>query len=204
MEIYFVRHGQTDGNLSRRHQIDTTELTFTGREQAVAAAKKIKALEPTHIITSSLVRAIETAREIGNECSMVPEVSGHFVEIIRPDSLVGVHHFSFTSLWFYVQWYFGRDTAKTLGGESYRDLRNRIERAKSALAELPQDARVVVVSHGVFINFFLIHMCDGRWMSPLRALRAFRSILRMPNTKITKISYDPTVSDNVCAWAVDR
>lgn len=204
MEIYFVRHGQTDGNVARRHQVDKTELTALGREQAVAVAERIREIQPTHIITSSLVRAIETAREIGNACCMTPEVSGHFVEIIRPESMVGSHHFSWKSLWFYSQWYFGKNTAKKWGGESYKDLRARIERAQSALAELPQDARVVVVSHGVFINFFLIHMCDGRWMGPLRALRAFNSILHMPNTKITKIIYNPAVTEGVCAWTVDR
>lgn len=204
MEIYFVRHGQTDGNLSKRHQVDHTELTFTGRAQAVEVAKKIRDLKPTHLVTSSLVRAIETAREIGTECGLVPEVSGHFVEIIRPQSMAGKHHFSVESLWFYFRWYFGFGITKKTGGESYKAFRERFDVAKAFLAQYPADARVVVVSHGVFISFFLLHMCDNRWMHPVRALRSLRHILGMPNTKVTKVTFSPNSPAESCAWSVDR
>lgn len=204
MEIYFVRHGQTDGNLSKRHQIDHTELTFTGREQARAVAKKIKKLGPTHLVTSSLVRAIETAQEIGDACDLIPEVSGHFVEIIRPKGMVGMHHFSWRSLWFYLQWYFELGVTKKIGGESYQAFRERFEVAKKFLAHYPENARVVVVSHGVFISFFLLHICDSRWSHPLRIVRSLRGILGMPNTAVIKVIFNPTAGDGQCPWTVDR
>lgn len=211
MEIYFVRHGETNGNLAHRHQLDNTPLTFLGEEQARTAAKKVAEHCPTHLITSRLIRAIETARVIAKECDLSVETSEHFIELDRPKALYGQHHTSLASFLFYIQWYFGFGAGKTKG-ESYAALRARIEAAKEQLGTYPADARILVVSHTVFINFFVAHLCRRRGLGPLGAAKAFHRLLTMQNGQVIKITFDQTrnndtnnaSNNNSCAWSVEQ
>jgi probable phosphoglycerate mutase len=201
MEIFFVRHGQTGGNVAKRHQAEDTPLTFKGEEQVRIAAQKIKDLNPTHIITSNLVRTVDTAKVIGQVCNLVPETSIDLIELKRPKELYGNYHFSLRSLAFYINWYLGRKTKGFSGGETYSELLERIKKVKNKFSELPGDSRVVVVSHSVFMNFFLAHLCDDRKMNPLRAALVFKNMLMMPNAHIIPITHNASVDVDQCAWS---
>ena len=83
MDIYFVRHGQTMGNLAKRHQAEHTPLSSLGREQASNAAKEVAQLNPTHLISSNLVRAIETARPIAETTNLDITIEQNFAELFR-------------------------------------------------------------------------------------------------------------------------
>lgn len=200
MEIYLVRHGETNGNLAHRHQHDSTPLTFKGEAQAKEAAEQVAALAPTHLLTSNLLRAVETARIIGERCDLVPETSSLFVELERPKHLRGHSHFSLRSLWFYVRWYVGRVAV----GEKYAELRTRIEAAKDHLATYAPDSRVVVVSHAVFITLFVGHLCRTRALRPCLAAAAFMRILTMRNGNMLRVRFDPQAEKGKCAWTVEE
>lgn len=63
--IILWRHGQTDLNKQRRLQgASDYPLNETGREQAKAAAPRLAELGPHYIVSSPLVRARDTAREL--------------------------------------------------------------------------------------------------------------------------------------------
>ena len=203
MEIYLVRHGQTGGNVAHRHQAENSPLTDLGEKQAAAVAEQIKALGPTHLVTSNLIRTIETARHISKSCNLIPETDPNLVELRRPVYMYGQHHGSFKSLWFYVLWYLGRDTVIEDEGESYKSLRERIQVVQANLAKYPTDAKVVVVTHSVFMSMFLAHLCDNRPLSPLRAIFAFKRILTMPNTGVYKITHNRSDNDKICAWSLE-
>lgn len=201
MELYLVRHGQTNGNVAHRHQADKTPLTFLGEQQARSVAQQIATFAPTHLITSRLVRSIETARVIGAVCDLVPDTNEHFKELVRPEDLYGHYHVSVPSLWYYVQWYFGFGRGVT-EGESYAALRDRIKAARTHLETLPQEARVVVVSHTVFINFFLAHLTRERPLGLFGALLTFHKLLRTPNTKIIRARYDIPSDASTGGWSI--
>ncbi len=203
MEILLVRHGETDGNVARRHQLDKTPLTPKGRKQAENVAKQIVELKPTHLVTSNLVRAIETARIIGDKCDLIPETTEHFIELSRPDFLRGHYHFSLRSVWFYFQWYFGVGIGKT-EGESYEEVLKRIKIAQRYMRQFPNKGRIVVVSHSVFINLFIAHLCHDKKMTFWQSARAFWKIATMKNTQVTPILFDSSAPPNTCAWSVDK
>jgi probable phosphoglycerate mutase len=203
MEIYLVRHGQTGGNVAHRHQAEDTPLTALGHEQARNVGQILKEYKPTHLLTSNLVRALETAQEIGKACDLVPDTSRHFVELARPRGVTGYLHRSLSSYIFYVQWLFGKEDETDEGWESYRDVRDRILLAKEELAKYPEDARLVVVSHSVFISLFVAHLCDDNALSPIEAVRVFRRLLAMPNTHVTPLLLDTKLSVNTCAWTLN-
>ena len=73
MDIYFVRHGQTDGNVAGRHQHPDITLNELGKLQVARVAKLLKGMKPTHLITSTNKRAMETAMVIGREGDLIPE-----------------------------------------------------------------------------------------------------------------------------------
>ncbi len=203
MEIYLVRHGETGGNVAKRHQSEATNLTSRGREQIKQTAKLLKELAPTHLLSSSVLRAVESASYIGTELNMIPQTNSVFAELIRPKFLHGHFHKSLGSLWFYIRWYLGLTNIEKEGGETYNDLRTRIKTAKIILAQYPADAKIVVVSHSVFINFFLAHMCQEKPMSPWQAFVRFSKVLSIKNGSITKIIYATAANKNTCAWRVE-
>ncbi len=204
MEIYLVRHGETSGNLAKRHQAKDSELTFKGEKQAEAVAKVIKKYEPTHIVTSSMLRAVTTAEKIGKVCDLIPDTSAHFVELKRPKHLYGNYHRSLGSFWYYFQWYLGKTKNSEEMGESYLCLRKRITDAKKFLASFPEDSRVVVVSHSVFINLFVAHVCQETPLTSRQAVKTFRRILTMPNTKVSTVLFEHKAPNKTCAWMLQK
>lgn len=190
MEIYFVRHGQTDGNVARRHQHPNIGLNENGKVQIAALANKIARLRPTHLITSSQVRAVETARAIAQTTNLIPETYPYFEELRRPEYLVGERMLYSTSIKYILGWFFDVKAAPMHDGESYADFLARLALARQHLVNLPDTARVVVVSHAVFINFFLEHMNRPERMGVTRAFFRFFKILRLHNTDIVHITYN--------------
>lgn len=196
MDVYFIRHGQTNGNIARRHQHTDTPLNESGTQQVAAIAAEVAALNPTHIITSTQLRAIETTRILASAVPVIPETHPEFAELGRPESLVGVRFFGLTTFLYILWWYFG---AEIKDGESYEDFRQRIIRARTYLESLPTDARVVVVSHSVFTNIFIEHACRDAKMSLWRAARSFIKIFTLRNAGIVHLRY---AREAPCRWRV--
>lgn len=190
------------GNVAKRHQAEHTQLSARGEAQAAAVGERLAALQPTHLLSSDLKRAVETARVIGAQCDLVPEVDALFRELGRPRHLHGHYHRSPASLWFYARWYLGwHDAAQ---GESYRALRQRIQTAQAHLRTYPSDARIVLVTHSVFMNLMLAHLCREAALWPHQALRTFAGVLTTPNTHMVRLQHEPPTDSaaTTCAWRV--
>lgn len=200
MDVFFIRHGQTNGNLARRHQHPDTPLNAFGVKQVEAIVGRISALQPTRIITSDQLRAMETTRILTAACQVTPEAHQEFEELKRPLWLVGSRYAGVTTLAYVLQWFFGRSIE---GGESYQDFLDRIKRARTYLESLDSEERVVVVSHAVFTNIFLEHLCLDTRMSLWQATRSFYRIFRLRNAGIIHISYSPSSAEKkLCRWTV--
>jgi 2,3-bisphosphoglycerate-dependent phosphoglycerate mutase len=73
VRLYFVRHGESQANTlkiisnrGRQHG-----LTEHGRQQAIALAARLQSVSPSHIFSSPLLRAVQTA-EIFSEILSAP------------------------------------------------------------------------------------------------------------------------------------
>ncbi len=202
IDIYFIRHGETNGNVAKRNQPDTTRLTERGTEQARAVGQVVAALKPTHLISSTQVRAVETTRLIEETVSLIPETNGLFQELMRPDHINGHYHRSFKTIGYLVRWYFGRagGDGEHGEGESYQTFRRRIKEAKQYLATFPPESRIVVVSHSVFITLFLAHMCHEDKLSLFAAAKFLVKIFRLKNTGVVHVRFAPELVNNECPW----
>lgn len=200
MDVYFLRHGQTDGNLAKRHQHDETDINELGIAQIKEVAKTIKKIKPTHIITGINLRVVETARIIVDVCELdlIPETNSAFREIQRPSWLIGSSHFSLISARYMWHWFFDLKLKGEM--ETYTPFLERITETKRFLEALPNDARVIVISHSVFINIFLEHLCVEKKMSLWRAVKRLWKVFTMPNAKMIHLRY--VHLEGGCRWEI--
>ena len=76
----FVRHGETEGNRTKRYQMPHTPLNDAGEGQAVIAAKALANTRIAKLVASPMARAWRTASLIAAEHKMHPEVDGALSE----------------------------------------------------------------------------------------------------------------------------
>jgi broad specificity phosphatase PhoE len=199
MEILLIRHGQTDGNRAWRHQHPDTRLNEAGKEQVARLQEAVLDFAPTHLVTSTNLRAVETARVLALATGLTPATSHLFEELRRPAVLTGQRFIGLTTLRYLVTWFYGR---KHGDGESYPEFITRLLEARAYLESLPIDARVVVVSHSVFINLFVEHRCRPKAIPLARALLRFLRIMRHKNTGITHLRFGSSGARDACAWTL--
>ncbi len=205
MEVVFIRHGQTKANAAHRHQTNDEPLSVSGIAEAVRQAPFIAKWQPTHIITSPMARAQQTAQIIADKAQLPAQTMDEFRELRRPLYIFGRHHYGLSSWWYMFRWFFQAwvqfDDARN--GESYLTFRKRLERARSLLEQYPTDAKVVVVSHSIFINFFVEHVCATKQISLWRAAPRLFKILTLKNTNATHLAlHKIDETEGVCAWEI--
>jgi len=149
LEIWFIRHGQTDWNVQRRIQGATDrELNGTGRRQAERLRDRLQGLSFDAVWSSDLKRARETAeiafpgRIINTDARLremhAGEHEGIVVAELPPEAAAIRAALS------------GGDSAVAPpGGESYRDV---IGRVRTWLGGLPESGRIAAVVHGGLIQ----------------------------------------------------
>jgi len=76
----FVRHGETEGNRTRRYQMPHTPLNETGEGQAALAAKSLAATRIGRLVASPMARAWRTASLVAAEHGIHPEADGALSE----------------------------------------------------------------------------------------------------------------------------
>ncbi len=148
--VYLVRHGESEWNVRRLTQGQTSHppLTDVGREQARAATEIISAdladrrerLE--RLVTSDLVRAVETARIMSGELGVL----AHPDPRLREQGLGRLEGRGYDETWAVADQHDWSDpTLPVAGGESVAALHARIA---AVLGELVPGQTTALVSHG--------------------------------------------------------
>jgi len=76
----FVRHGETEGNRTKRYQLPHTPLNETGEGQAALAAQALAKVRIGKLVASPMARAWRTASLVAAEHGIHPEVDGALSE----------------------------------------------------------------------------------------------------------------------------
>lgn len=139
--FYFVRHGQTDWNKARIVMGQTDiHLNEAGIQQAQELAQKIAGLKISHIVSSPLTRAKQTA-EIIAAVLQKPIVVIEELKEVFGGSIEGKKKGSDFEYWAQ-----GGDIE---GAESWADLKQRVHIGlEKALQYSSHDAPVLIVAHG--------------------------------------------------------
>ena len=90
MELYLIRHGQSNGNAGTDPGPDPV-LTALGRRQAAAVGECLREVGITALYCSGMRRAVETAHLIGQALGLKPEVWPELVEVADWRTPEGVH-----------------------------------------------------------------------------------------------------------------
>ena len=144
LTLLLVRHGQSQWNAAGLMQGQTPHVPLTGlgHAQAAAAARELAALRPGMLVSSDLLRAVQTAehcaRSTGLGFTVAPELreQGYGVLEGRPSR----------ELWDLVDWTDPHWAAA--GGESLAQLHGRVAAYLEQLRADRPAAVVALVTHG--------------------------------------------------------
>lgn len=153
LTLHLVRHGETEWNAERRIQGQLSEvpLSARGREQAIELADALADCQAGALISSDLGRAMETARAISARVGLP----------VMPEPALRERHFGVVQGKLYAEvqeivheWWLHADR-RIEGGETNREMYNRVARFFERLHATSVEREVIVVSHGGVMNVAL-------------------------------------------------
>ncbi|WP_353244355.1 2,3-diphosphoglycerate-dependent phosphoglycerate mutase GpmB [Providencia sp.] len=183
LQVYLVRHGETEWNLARRIQGQSdSPLTATGRLQAKQVAERIKSEGITHIITSDMGRTLETAQIIASVCGCeiiteprLRELNMGVLEQRAIESLTEEEEQWRKSL------VDGTHGGRIPNGESMEELYTRMFAALNSCLDLPEGSRPLLVSHGIALSSLISRIMGVPAYSERR--------LRLRNCSLSRVDY---------------
>jgi broad specificity phosphatase PhoE len=212
----FVRHGQSVSNAhpksaSLPHHIGD-RLTDLGREQARRVTEHLPIFNPTHLLHSNMGRARETAEIINEKLDLPMREVDYIQELREADDYQDLapeeqklHRWSVRM----VEAADDPDAAPG-GAESFNDVLGRVTRFKAELDALGAEGQTpLVVTHGLFMRFFLAHSIYGDEFAPRHAPRLWQ--MRSLNCSISLFEHnevwhpaDPEIKDWSCITWMER
>ncbi|MGY1812994.1 histidine phosphatase family protein [Blastococcus sp. SYSU D00820] len=144
LTLLLVRHGQSEWNAAGLLQGQTAgvPLTEQGHAQAAAAAAELAALRPGALVTSDLLRAVQTAEH----CAAATGLPFTTAPALREQGYGVLEGRRSRDLWDVVDW---TDVHwKADGGESLAELHARVGGYLASLRAAPPAPVVALVTHG--------------------------------------------------------
>ncbi|CAI0967141.1 2,3-diphosphoglycerate-dependent phosphoglycerate mutase GpmB [Serratia quinivorans] len=183
LQVYLVRHGETQWNAARRIQGQSdSPLTANGEHQARLVAQRVSKLGITHVITSDLGRTRRTAQIIAEACGCevindprLRELHMGVLEERLIDSLTPQEE----------QWrkqmVDGTADGRIPQGESMSELGDRMREALESCLMLPEGSKPLIVSHGIAL---------GCLISTVLGLPAYAERrLRLRNCSLSRVDH---------------
>ncbi len=188
--VYFVRHGQSEGNISSKYQSPESPLSKEGKVQAKIVAERIKKILFDVLISSPLTRTKETTDEIIKITNKIPEYSNLFIERIKPTSINGKSSDDKESHATAKEWSKSLYTSgyKVEDGENFDDIIARADKALEFLLNRSEKV-IVVVTHGYFLRTILARVLLGGSLTEDN-FRNFYNHSLTENTGISAIRYN--------------
>lgn len=185
--IYLIRHGESQANerdvFLGHYNLD---LTAIGQKQASITAEHLKKQVPSvdAIYASDLTRAYQTAQCTAKRFNM---------PIIKDEKLREIDagfwdNLSFTELnerfaESYNVWVSDIGNARCDGGESVRELQQRVVSAIARIAENHNEQTVLLFTHATPIRVFAAHCLE-------KSLDEIKTVPWVTNASVTKAVYD--------------
>lgn len=165
--LCLIRHGTTNWNIAGRlqGQVDVP-LSEQGRAEARAVAMRLRNDLWHAIYSSPLRRAADTAESIAAQIGLQVRYCTDLQERAF-GVLEGKTHQELRTG--YPDWQ--RRESEIEGLERFEDLKQRATRVLSQIADTHLRERVIVVSHGAFVNAFLAAISEGQVGTGVTRLR---------------------------------
>lgn len=187
MNLYLVRHGETEWNRLKKFQGQlNSDLTEIGIEQAKALGNYLKKenIDFDFVYSSPLERAYDTTKLIKEDFEIITDSrlmemafgkwEGMDVELIKEESAENFHNFFNSS---------DKYNHKPHEAESFESLEMRVREFLDEIKEKHKEKNVLVVSHGVTLKIFVKIIKNQN-------LKEFSESGGIFNTSLSLISYD--------------
>ncbi len=158
IEIYLIRHGQTEWNSNRRFQgqLDI-QLDETGMNQAKQLSERLEDVNFDAIYSSDLKRAHVTATAIASKKKQVIGILPDLKEICfgqwEGRTFHEVMNDKISGGW---QWFNNPSCTDIPGGETAEQIMTRIGTALDHVLDSHKEGKVALVSHGNLIRYILL------------------------------------------------
>ncbi|HAP37428.1 hypothetical protein A2574_01810 [Candidatus Shapirobacteria bacterium RIFOXYD1_FULL_38_32] len=187
MKVYFVRHGSTDSLEKKISQPNDEPLNQKGLNQAKGLAERFAKTQLDLIVSSSHLRAVQTAKAINEEI----QISELFVEVRKPSEVIGRSKEDGeikVILQRISEMYTKNPNWHYSDEENFEDLKKRGMQALEFLKSQNKE-NILVVSHGHFVALLLGLMLFGKEF-PVEAALLFRNFFRFGNTGVSICKYE--------------
>ena len=190
--VYFVRHGESEANITPVYQPLGSPLSGKGRQQAKLIAERIAKVSFEALVVSPLFRAKETAEAMTKLTGKKPEYSDLFVERIKPTRLGGKSRDDKEASGLWKEWEKSL-YAHGLRAEDGENFDDHIARADKALDFLKNrtEKTMVVVTHGFFLRTIIARVILGDSLTP-EAFKNFHMRVGTENTGLSVLKYSKT------------
>lgn len=190
MNLYLIRHGESEGNKADVRQFPDMPLSEKGRSQASAIANRLSPLHFDKIMSSPFPRALDTAKKIGEKLSLQVETSELLTEVKKPSETWGMSHDEiqkhphtrgFITNLHDPYWKYSDE-------ENVFEFRSRVEKIIEMLVNCGSE-NIIVVTHGAVIRFIMAMVMLGKAISPQNFFSIYQKT-QTANTGVTIIEYE--------------
>lgn len=199
-KIYFVRHGESEGNALRIHQSKETPLSEIGESQAKIVALRFSKIQADKIIASPYTRARQTSQAIADRNDLQVETCELFSERRGPSELIGISQLSEQSKQVRADlhthlldqdgnWQYSNE-------ETANEFAKRAEEALEFLRQRPEE-NLVVVCHALILRMIFTKILNPN--GDLKNLYDIYDSFDLTNTGISVAKYD----DEKQRWQMD-
>jgi broad specificity phosphatase PhoE len=198
--VYFLRHGESEGNIFPVFQAPDSPLSEKGREQALYVAQRIAKLPFDALVASPMERAKQTAEFITHATGKNPLYNDLFMERLKPSGLNGKPYSDkeADALWKAWEESLALPSVKIEDGESFGEIVSRADQALTFL-EHCEEGSIVVVTHGYFLRVIVARILLGDFLTSELFLR-FHKATATKNTGITVLKYDKKQAEGDLSW----
>jgi len=191
--IYFVRHGESHGNVSEYKAGLDPDLTERGEEQALLVSKRFVGVPVDIIIASPLIRARKTGERISEKIGAPVVIDEVVAEWRIPEKMVGVLKSECPSMVEMIDDEFALHGVFP-GGESFTELKARALQAMKKL-ESRTEENLLVASHDVFLHMFIACVLFGEKLSHNEFSLIYER-MKASNTGITILNFNEERATN--------
>lgn len=189
MYVYFVRHGESEGNISMIRQGPDEPLSRIGVKQAKALAKRATKIPAEVIFSSNYRRAEETAAYVQAALGKAATPTPLFSELKSPSELIGLplHGEESTRAHELKHLHEHEPDWHLSDEENFYDAKVRAKDALLFLEELPFE-HTIVVTHSQLMLYIAAAILLPQTIS-ISAQRQFMQHLQIANTGISTCEF---------------
>lgn len=198
--IYLIRHGESAGNAGNFRQDKLSPLTEKGVRQSARLAQHMKAFPIEVIVSSSMVRAEQTALILSQNIGKNVVSSDLFIERRRPSIIEGrsktdldVNIIEKT-----IRTNFTTPNWRHSDEENFEDLKQRAQLGLSYLSDR-SESHLAVISHKYFSRVMLGVVLFGDTFNAHECV-ALSNVFTMANTGISILKLHPHKRWKIDVW----